>query len=209
MVESTLSTGVSKKIKMTWFYFIYYWLIFGVGAFFGQFLPAEYRPTVHMVLFGIVMVSFFVRISKTFNLVISHLYALLLGVLSYTTFTMYMHNLGESLFYKNIGVAIATFIVAGIIGYFIIDDAAGWGKFLFVGLIALIFGSLVGFFIQIPYFYLALNIFALFLYILYTMYDFNRIKHNRYSPREMGFNLFVNLVMIIKRVLYFANKFKR
>jgi FtsH-binding integral membrane protein len=42
---------------------------------------------------------------------------------------------------------------------------------------------------------------GLVLYILFTMYDFNRMKNKKFRPREMGFNLFINLLIIIKRLL--------
>ncbi|KMR73833.1 membrane protein, partial [Staphylococcus aureus] len=34
-------------------------------------------------------------------------------------------------------------------------------------------------------------------------------KRGDYSPREMGFNLFINLLNIIKDILYLANMFRR
>ena len=45
-------------------------------------------------------------------------------------------------------------------------------------------------------------------FLLYTLYDFNRMKRGNFSPREMGFNLFINLLNIIKDVLRLANRFK-
>ena len=34
------------------------------------------------------------------------------------------------------------------------------------------------------------------------------MKHGRFTPREMGFNLFLNLLNIIKDILNLANRFK-
>ncbi|MFC3420476.1 Bax inhibitor-1 family protein [Salinicoccus hispanicus] len=75
------------------------------------------------------------------------------------------------------------------------------GRYLFIALLVVIFASLLNFFINLPFMTLALTIGGLVLYILFTMYDFNRMKNKRFSPREMGFNLFINLLIIIKRLL--------
>ena len=83
------------------------------------------------------------------------------------------------------------------------------GKYLFVTLVALIIASLIGMFIQNPIFHTIITVVGLLLFLLYTLYDFNRMKRGQFSPREMGFNLFVNLLHIIKYVLRLATKFRK
>ncbi|RAV23825.1 hypothetical protein DQE84_18885, partial [Staphylococcus warneri] len=73
--------------------------------------------------------------ARKYGLVISHIYAIILGLLSYATFTAYLQNLGPEVFYKNIILAISAFIVFGLIGFFVIGNAASMGKYLFVTLI--------------------------------------------------------------------------
>ena len=62
-------------------------------------------------------------------------------------------------------------------------------------------------FIDNPIYHTVITVVGLILFLLYTLYDFNRMKRN-FSPREMGFNLFINLLNIIKDVLRLANRFK-
>ena len=62
-------------------------------------------------------------------------------------------------------------------------------------------------FIDNPIYHTVITVVGLILFLLYTLYDFNRMKGN-FSPREMGFNLFINLLNIIKDVLRLANRFK-
>ena len=119
-----------------------------------------------------------------------------------------MQNLGPEVFYKNVLLAIGAFIVFGILGFFIINDASSIGKYLFVTLIALIIAGLIGMFIDNPIYHTAITVVGLILFLLYTLYDFNRMKRGNFSPREMGFNLFINLLNIIKDVLRLANRFK-
>ncbi|WP_454269482.1 Bax inhibitor-1 family protein, partial [Staphylococcus capitis] len=108
----------------------------------------------------------------------------------------------------NILLAIGAFIVFGIVGYFLINDASSMGKYLFVTLIALIIASLIGIFIHNPIFHTVITVISLLLFLLYTLYDFNRMKRGQFSPREMGFNLFINLLNIIEDILRLANRFK-
>ncbi len=68
---------------------------------------------------------------------------------------------------------------------------------------------MIGIFLQNPIFYTIITVVSLLLFLLYTLYDFNRLKRGDHSPREMGFNLFINLLNIIKDILYLANMFRR
>lgn len=63
-------------------------------------------------------------------------------------------------------------------------------------------------FIDNPIYHTVITVVGLILFLLYTLYDFNRMKRGNFSPREMGFNLFINLLNIIKDVLRLANRFK-
>lgn len=198
----------SHAYSKVWLFFTYYWIIFGIGCYFGQYLPMEWRKPLSIALFVIILATLFIQRARKYGLIISHIYAIIVGLLSYATFTMYMQNLGEEVFYKNILLAIGAFIVFGILGYFIINDASSLGKYLFVALIALIIGGLIGIFVHNPIYHTVITIIGLILFLLYTLYDFNRMKRGNFTPREMGFNLFINLLNIIKDVLRLANRFK-
>ena len=152
----------------------------------------------------LILATLFIKRARKYGLVISHIYAIIVGLLSYALFTTYLQNLGAEVFYKNIILAIGAFIAFGIIGY----DASSMGKYLFVTLIALIIAGIIGIFINNPIFHTVITIVSLLLFLLYTLYDFNRMKRGQFSPREMGFNLFINLLNIIEDILSLANRFK-
>lgn len=202
------NTQQNHAYRKVWLFFTYYWLIFGIGCYLGQYLPVEWRRPLSITLFVIVLATLFIKRARKYGLIISHIYAIIIGLLSYATFSMYMQNLGADVFYKNILLAIIAFIVFGILGYFVINDASSLGKYLFVTLIALIIASLVGLFICNSIFHIVITMVSLVLFLLYTLFDFNRMKHGRFTPREMGFNLFLNLLNIIKDILNLANRFK-
>lgn len=198
----------TRDYAKVWLFFMYYWIIFGIGCYFGQYLPLEWRRPLSIALLVLILAILFIQRARKYGLVISHIYAIIVGLLSYATFTTYMQNLGPEVFYKNVLLAIGAFIVFGILGFFIINDASSIGKYLFVTLIALIIAGLIGMFIHNPIYHTAITVVGLILFLLYTLYDFNRMKRGNFSPREMGFNLFINLLNIIKDVLRLANRFK-
>ncbi|MBO1198842.1 Bax inhibitor-1/YccA family protein [Staphylococcus simiae] len=214
MVNTSKQQSHSQKVtshvySKVWLYFMYYWIIFGIGCYFGQYLPNSWRQPLSFGLLLLILATLVIKRARRYGLIISHIYAIVVGVLSYATFTTYLQNLGPDVFYKNIALAIIAFIAFGIIGYFVIGDASSIGKYLFVTLIALIIASLIGFFLHNPIFYTVITVVSLLLFLMYTLYDFNRLKRGQFSPREMGFNLFINLLNIIKDILRLANTFKR
>ncbi|MCO7040876.1 Bax inhibitor-1/YccA family protein [Staphylococcus lugdunensis] len=198
----------SWAYSQVWLYFMYYWLIFGIGCYFGQYLPDEWRMPLSIGLLVLIFSTLIFKRARKYGLIISHIYAIIVGLLSYAMFTTYLQNLGADVFYKNIVLAIGAFVIFGVIGFFFIKDASSIGRYLFVTLLALIVASLIGLFIHNPVFYTVITVVSLFLFLLYTLYDFNRMKRGQFSPREMGFNLFINLLNIILDILSLANRFR-
>ncbi|HJE01532.1 uncharacterized protein ACUW9N_001061 [Staphylococcus auricularis] len=199
----------SKSYGKVWLFFIYYWLIFGVGCYFGQFLPMEWRKPLSLVLLVLVLANLFIKHGRKYGIVMSHIYTLAIGLLSFATFTIYLQNLGAEVFYKNVILAISAFIVFGLIGYFLINDASGMGRYLFVILVSLIIAGIVGIFINNPVYHTITTIVGLLLFLMYTIFDFNRMKRGNFNARELGFNLFINLLNIVRDVLRLADRVRK
>ena len=100
-----------------WLYFMYYWMIFGIGCYFGQYLPMSWRKPLSLGLLILILATLFIKRARKYGLVISYIryYCRFAFVCSFTT---YLQNLGAEVFYKNIILAIGAFIAFGIIGYF-------------------------------------------------------------------------------------------
>lgn len=197
-----------KDHGRVWLFFMYYWIIFGISTYFGQFLPPEWRPTLSMTIFIIIMISLFVRGFNRSGLVISHIYAILIGLISYGTFESFINQFDERIFYQAVFISVIVFVIFGITGYFFLKDISSWGRFLFAGLLVLILASIVNFFVGLDWLAFGITVFGLLLYIGYTMYDFNRMKNRKYrNARVMGFNLFMDLLLIIKRMLQLYRRF--
>ena len=197
------------QYRKVWLFFTYYWVIFGIATYFGQFLPFEWRKPLSIVLLILILLTMIVQRARFSGPIMSHIYTIVSGLLSYATFTVALQDLGPSIFFKNVLLAIVGFIVFGMIGFFMIKDASSLGKYLFVTLIALIIASLVGWFLHNPLYHTLISVIGLLLFLLYTLYDFNRMKRGAFSPREMGFNLFLNLFRIIRYVLNLARYVRR
>jgi FtsH-binding integral membrane protein len=197
-----------KEHRKVWLFFIYYWIIFGIATFFGQFLPESWRPTLSMTIFIIIMVSLFTRGFNRTGPIISHVYAILIGLVSYGTFEGFINQFDAETFYSIIILSIFVFLLFAGLGYYILKNILSWGRFLFITLLIVIFSSLLNFFLQIDWLSFAITIVGLLVYLGYTMYDFNRMKNRSYrNPRVMGFNLFIDLLMIIKRIMQLYKRF--
>lgn len=196
---------MSKSYGSVWLWFMYFWLIFGIGVFIGQFIPPGIRTILSVVLLVVILASLLFKGNRKWNKFIMNFYAVAVGIVSYGAFSYYLSSLGVELFIKIVIMAIGAFVIFGIIGYFFIKDASSMGKYLFVVLIALIVMSLISIFFHNSIFVTILAAVGLVLFLLYTLYDFNRMKRGAYKPMEMGFNLFMNLLNIIKDTLHLAN----
>lgn len=198
-----------KRYGQVWLFFMYYWLIFGISVYFGQYLPAEWRQPMSIGLALLVLITMVIQRARFSGPIISHVYTIVAGLLSYATFMYSFASLGAQTFLMIVLLAIIGFVVFGVVGFFVIHDASSMGKYLFVTLIALICMSIVGWFVHIPMLYTVISVVGLGLFLLYTLYDFNRLKRGAFAPREMGFNLFLNLFRIIRHALNLAQKVKR
>ncbi|ENY5531275.1 Bax inhibitor-1/YccA family protein [Staphylococcus pseudintermedius] len=192
-----------------WLFFMYYWLIFGISTYFGQFLPIAWRQPLSIGLLVLILASMVFQRVRFSGPIISHIYTIVVGLLSYAAFMYTLQDLGARLFFNMVILAVSGFVIFGILGYFWIKDASSLGKYLFVTLIALILASLVGWWIHSPVYYTMIAVVGLLLFLLYTLYDFNRMKRGQFSSRELGFNLFINLFHIIRYVLELARIMKR
>lgn len=196
---------MKKDYGKVWLWFFYFWVICGIGIFVGQFIPPGIRLIISVVLLVVILGSLLFKRGRRWGAITTNIYALAIGIISYGSFMYFFSDLGADLFFKNVMIAIAAFLAFGLIGFFVIKDASGMGKYLFVILIALIVASLVGLFIHNPIFHTILTVIGLGLFLMYTIYDFNRMRRGDFQPMEMGFNLFINLLNIILDVLRLAS----
>ena len=95
--------------------------------FWNRLLPVNtyhvLRKPLSIALFVILLATLFIKRARKYGLIISHIYAIIVGLLSYAMFTAYLQNLGAEVFYKNILLAIGAFIAFGRV---LINDDQVW-----------------------------------------------------------------------------------
>ena len=84
---------------------MYYWMIFGIGCYFGQYLPMSWRKPLSLGLLILILATLFIKRARKYGLVISHIYAIIVGLLSYALFTTYLQNLGAEVFLSLIHIS--------------------------------------------------------------------------------------------------------
>ena len=158
-------------------------MIFGIGCYFGQYLPMSWRKPLSLGLLILILATLFIKRARKYGLVISHIYAIIVGLLSYALFTTYLQNLEQkySIKYYSCYWCIYSFWYYRLL---LIKDASSMGKYLFVTLIALIIAGIIGIFINNPIFHTVITIVSLLLFLLYTLYDFNRMKRGQFTKRN-------------------------
>lgn len=181
-----------------------YWVLFGIGTYFGQFLPPNVATGISLFITVVMLATLIFRIGIP-NVFLPFI-AFGLGITFYYYVMFFVTTEGLGYVLSVVLMAVVMFSTAGVLGLFVVKDAMNWGKYLLIALIALIVMSLVSFFLPIAGMAKWLSMAGLVLFLLYTIYDFNRIRHDAYDPAEMGFALFINLLNIIKDLLYLVRE---
>jgi FtsH-binding integral membrane protein len=100
------------------------------------------------------------------------------------------------------------FAAYGFIGYRLTKDLGGWANYLFVGVLGLIVVSVFGIFIPFSNVTtMLISMAGVLIFSLYTIYDFNQIRHRKMDDRDIPFvaiglyldflNLFLNLLRLV------------
>lgn len=88
--KQSQSKSQSKSYGKVWLFFVYYWIIFGIGCYFGQYLPMSWRQPLSFALLVLVLITLFVKRARKYGIVISHIYTIVLGLLSYALRDFYV-----------------------------------------------------------------------------------------------------------------------
>lgn len=146
-----------------------------LGALIGPFTG---RAGFWVALFGALgclLVLNFVKERAPLNLILLYAFATLEGIVLGQVLTAYIASgLGVIVVDAAATTAVVT-LGAGAYGYTTKRDLTGLGGILFMGLLVVIAGSLIGFFLHIPFLYLGISVLAAILFTGFLVYDLNRI----------------------------------
>lgn len=204
-----MNDDILKKVLKT---FVVMWLVSMVGMGLGMVLP----PPIAMVAIGLEVVLlislFFVRKTKIANGVMFAITALS-GISLYWIVKRFAGELGADVVLVVFISTAIIFILLGTIGMNMKKDISNWGIFLMGGLLALIVFLIVSIFVGFSNIVMLIaSGFGVLLFIGYTLYDFNQIKHKHVGEEDVvatAFGLyldFINLFINLLKVVYYAKK---
>ena len=199
----------NKILNLVLKQFTWMWVLTGVGLFIGSLLPPAIILPISILTIVLLIAVFFVR-SVSFINIIVYILPILIGITLFWTTQFYIEQLGSALVFGVLIGTILVFVLLGLIGM-MIPDISAIGNYLLVTLLVLIIFSILFMFFPIGNtVLLVLAGIAVLLFSLYTVYDFNQIRHGYVREREVSLmalslyldfiNLFVNILQFISRL---------
>lgn len=199
----------NKILSLVLKQFTLMWALTGVGLFIGSLLLPTIIFPISILTIILLIVVFFVR-NVGFISIIVYILPILIGITLFWTTQFYIEQLGSALVFGVLIGTILVFVLLGLIGM-MIPDISAIGNYLLVTLLVLIIFSILFMFFPIGNtVLLVLAGIAVLLFSLYTVYDFNQIRHGYVREREVSLmalslyldfiNLFVNILQFIWRI---------
>ncbi|MEK3955780.1 MULTISPECIES: Bax inhibitor-1/YccA family protein [unclassified Psychrobacillus] len=213
-----METKVNKNenairiLQKVMFFFGLMWLVSGVGLIFGQYVPSSLLIPLIIVELGLVIAVVFARKSKAVGKFLALLFALVSGIVLYSSISYYVGELGGQLVLTVFLTTAIVFAIYGIIGFNLKKDLAGWGSYLFIALIVLVVLMVVNMIFPMrETWMLVASGFGVLLFSFYTIYDFNSLRHRQLSVDDvpsLALNLYLDFLNLFLDLLRIVNYFK-
>ena len=200
----------SRILSLVLKQFTWMWALTGVGLFIGSLLSPKIMFPISLITIVLLIVVFFVRNVDFINIIV-YILPVLIGITLFWTTQFYIEQLGNALVFGVLIGTILVFVLLGIIGI-MIPDISAIGNYLLVTLIVLIIFSILFMFFPIGNtVLLVLAGIAVLLFSLYTVYDFNQIRHGYVREREvalMALNLYLDFINLFVNILQFISRLR-
>ena len=198
----------NKILSLVLKQFTLMWALTGVGLFIGSLLPPTIIFPISILTIILLIVVFFVR-SVSFINIIVYILPILIGITLFWTTQFYIEQLGSALVFGVLIGTILVFVLLGLIGM-MIPDISAIGNYLLVTLLVLIIFSILFMFFPIGNtVLLVLAGIAVLKFSMYTVYDFNQIRHGYVREREvslMALNLYLDFINLFVNILQFISR---
>lgn len=184
-------------------HFMFMWIVTAGGLFVGTLLPPSVTLPIAIITLILLILVIFVRNIRLAN---SIMYAIpfLLGITLFWSTQFYIDALGSSLVFSVLVGTIVIFILLGFVGMQM-TDISGIGSYLFGALIVIIVFSVLFMFIPVGNTIgLILAGVTVLLFTIYTIYDFNQIRHNHVGKDQvvgMALNLYLDFINLFTNIL--------
>jgi modulator of FtsH protease len=179
-----------------------------VGMEFAGVMTASPIITFFVMLGAVIGLQFAIAANRNSGLGVA-LLLLMTGLLGaflgpLLNYTLSMRNGVQLVGYAAVGTGVI-FFAMGAVAATIKRDLGGLGKFLFVGMIALLVAMIANLFLQIPALALVISTLVIVVFSLFLLYDLNRIirgGETNYIMATTGvymslFNIFANLLQLL------------
>ena len=184
-------------------HFMMMWVLTAVGLLVGTLLPPSVTMPISILTIILLIVVIFVRNVRIMNTIL-YVIPFLIGITLFWSTQFYIHMLGAELVFSVFIGTIVVFILLGFIGVSI-RDISSFGSYLFGALIVIIIFGLIFIFVPVSNMVmLVLAAVTVLVFVLYTVYDFNQIKHNYVSANEtvsMALNLYLDFINLFLHIL--------
>ena len=200
----------NKILSLVLKQFTLMWGLTGIGLFIGSLLPPTIIFPISILTILLLIAAFVIR-SVSFISIIVYVLPILIGITLFWTTQFYIEQLGSALVFGVLIGTILVFVLLGIVGI-MIPDISAIGNYLLVTLIVLIIFSILFMFFPIGNtVLLVLAGIAVLLFSLYTVYDFNQIRHGYVRERDvalMALNLYLDFINLFVNVLQFISRLR-
>lgn len=192
-----------QNFRKIMFHFMMMWLLTAAGLFVGTLLPPAIIMPISILTIVLIIISIFIRSLRLMNTI---LYAIpfLVGITLFWSTQFYINKLGEELVFAVFIGTILIFVLLAIIGI-CLPDLSPIGNYLLGILIVVFLFSLIFIFVPVSnMIMLILAAVTVLLFVVYTVYDFNQIKHNHVSDHEtvsMALNLYLDFINLFINIL--------
>ena len=179
------------------------WLLTAVGLWLGTMLPASINMPISIITFILLVVMAFIKKVRVYN-TLAYIIPILVGITLFWTTQFYIIQLGEQLVLTVFIGTIGLFALLGIVGW-MLPDISPIGNYLFGALLVVIVFSLIFFFV--PASNLVMLLFAMIvvlIFVLYTIYDFNQIRHEHIGKEDVvghALGLYLDFINLFVRIL--------
>ena len=200
----------NKILSLVLKQFTLMWGLTGIGLFIGSLLPPAIIFPISILTILLLIAVFFVR-SVSFISIIVYILPILIGITLFWTTQFYIEQLGSALVFGVLIGTILVFVLLGIVGI-MIPDISALGNYLLVTLIVFVVFSIL--FMFFPIGNTVLLVFAgiaVLLFSLYTVYDFNQIRHGYVRERDvalMALNLYLDFINLFVNILQFISRLR-
>ena len=192
-----------KNFQRVMWHFMLMWLITAAGMLVGTLLPPSVLLPISFITLFLLIIVIFIRSIRVINTIL-YCVPFLIGITLFWTTQFYIEELGSALVFAVFIGTVVIFIALGLIGI-MMKDLSGFSSYLFAALIVVFVFSLISIFVPISNgILLVLAAATVLVFALYTIYDFNQIKHNHVDDEDtvsMALNLYLDFVNIFRHVL--------